>query len=149
MRKTTIAVLGLAAMLGACRKRTEMAVSREDAPDIPREVAVQKLRELLPTAETVYCTAPKESYKASEIKDWGIQADGIRIVPVKEKDPALGVTWAEITQVRMDKWGRYFQVRLFAPAQADPAKDLLAFTWRAEEPPKRVVELIEALRLKK
>lgn len=135
--------------VAACRKREERVVSKEAAPDIPREVALQKLGELLPTAESVYCTNPKENYKASEVKQWGVLADGLRIVPLKEKDATFAIAYADISNVRLDKVGKYFQVRLFSPRQTDPTKDLLSFYWRTEEHPARVVELIEALRLKK
>ena len=135
--------------LGACRRREERIVPKEHAADIPREVALQKLRELLPTAESAASTIPKESYKASEVRLWDVGADVLRIVPIKPKDPTLSVTYANISQVRLDKVGRYFQVRIFAAPQADPSKDLLSFIWRTEEAPTRVVELLESLRLKK
>ena len=148
MRKIAVVLLCVVA-LGACRRREERPVSKENAADIPREVALQKLKELLPTAESVACTHPKDSYKASEVKDWGVRPEGLRIAPLKEKDPAFTVAFADIQQVRLDKYGRYFQVRLFAPPQTDAAKDLISFTWRTEEAPTRVVELIESLRLRK
>lgn len=149
MRTTATLLLAGLMMLAACRKREEMKVSREDAQDIPREVAIQKLKELLPTAESTACTFPKESYKASEVKEWGVHADGLRIVPLKERNPTLSVVYLDVTQVRLDKVGRYFQVRIFAKPQADPSKDFLSFLWRAEEPAKQVVELLDALRIKK
>ncbi|HEX7901689.1 MAG TPA: hypothetical protein VF950_28275 [Planctomycetota bacterium] len=148
MRKIAVVLLCVAA-LGACRRREERPVSKENAADIPREVALQKLKELLPTADSVSCTNPKDSYKASEIKDWGVRSEGLRIAPIKEKDPAFTVNFADISQVRLDKLGKYFQVRVFAPPQTDASKDLMAFTWRTEEAPLRVVELLESLRLRK
>jgi hypothetical protein len=150
MRKVALVVMCGVIALAACRRREERPVSKENAADIPREIALQKLQELLPTAESVACTNPKDSYKASEIRKWGVESDGLRIVPAKEKDPTFTVAFADISQVRLDKVGsRYFQVRLFAPQQPDPTKDLLSFTWRVEEHPTRVVELIESLRLRK
>lgn len=149
MMRRAVLLAVCAAALGACRKREERQFPKEDAPDIPREVAVQKLGELLQTAESVACTAPKDSLKASEVKEWAVLPDGIRIVPLKEKNPTFSVAYAEITQVRLDKLGKYFQARIFAPAQADPSKDFLCFTWRGEDTAKQVVELLEALRLKK
>ena len=148
MRKIAVVLLCVVA-LGACRRREERLVSKENAADIPREVALQKLKELLPTADSVACTSPKDSYKASEIKDWGVLPEGLRIAPLKEKDPAFKVAFADIILVRLDKVGKYFQVRLFAPPQTDAGKDLISFTWRTEEAPMRVVELIESLRLRK
>lgn len=148
-RRAMLGLLGLLALGAACRKREELKVGREDAGDIPREVALQKLRDLLPTAEYVACTAPKDGYKASEVKTWSVGTDVLRIVPLKEKDPVFAVAYADIRQVRLDRIGKTLQVRLFAPAQADPAKDLLCFTWKNEEAAKQVVELFEALRLKK
>jgi hypothetical protein len=142
-------LLMCALAFGACRRREERIVPKEHAADIPREVALQKLRELLPTAESTTCTQPKESYKASEVKVWDVGPDILRIVPAREKDPTFSVPYAKISQVRLDKVGRYFQVRIFAPPQTDPTKDLLSFLWKTEEAPTRVVELLESLRLKK
>lgn len=148
-RRAMLGLLCVLALGAACRKRAEQAVSREDAINIPRDVALQKLRDLLPTADGAACTAPKDSYKAAEVKEWGVDADVLRIVPVKEKDPVFQVAYADVTQVRLDKIGKVFQVRLFAKPQADPAKDFLSFTWRNEEAAKQAVELLETLRLKK
>ena len=65
------------------------------------------------------------------------------------KDATLSVVFVDVTQVRLDKVGRYFQVRIFAKPQADPTKDFISFLWRAEERAKQVVELLDALRIKK
>jgi hypothetical protein len=148
MRKLTAVLLCVAA-LGACRKREERLVSKENAADIPREVALQKLQELLPTAESAACTMPKDYYKASEVKEWGVRPEGLRIAPVREKDPLFTVAFADISQVRLDKLGKTFHVRIFAKPQTDSGKDLLSFAWRTEEAPTRVVELLESLRLRK
>jgi hypothetical protein len=150
MRRVGAAAVLCALVLGAaCRKREELKVQTEDAGDIPREVAMRRLRELLPTAETVGCTAPKDTYKAAEVKVWDVGADGLRVVPFKEKDATFAVKYSDLRQVKLEKAGRYFYVRLYSPAQADPLRDHLNFMWRAEEPAKQVVELIEALRQKK
>ncbi|MFN3486762.1 MAG: hypothetical protein ACK44W_14945, partial [Planctomycetota bacterium] len=61
----------LLAALG-CRKRELVRVDTSEAADIPREVAVDKLRELLPTADQVVCTLPSERLRQSEIKEWTI-----------------------------------------------------------------------------
>lgn len=148
-RRVMMGLLGLLALGAACRKREELKVGREEAGDIPREVALQKLRDLLPTAESAACTAPKEYYKAAEVREWSVGPEVLRIVPLREKDPVFAVAYAELRQIRLDRLGKTFQVRLFAPAQADPAKDFLTFTWKSEEAAKQVVELLEALRLRK
>ena len=49
-----LAVLALAAP--ACKSRKPVVVDTSEAADIPREVALQKLRELLPTADYTNCT---------------------------------------------------------------------------------------------
>jgi hypothetical protein len=148
-RRALTGVLCVLALGAACRKREEVRVAVDDAGDIPREVALRRLRELVPTADSVACTAPKESYKSAEVKVWDVGPDALRVVPLREKDPTFAVKYADLTQVRLDRIGRSFQVRLFAPAHADAGKDYLSFVWRAEEPAKQVVELLEALRLKK
>ena len=46
-----IVLAALAAAAPACKSRKPVAVDTSEAADIPREVALQKLREILPTMD--------------------------------------------------------------------------------------------------
>ena len=54
-----------------------------------------------------------------------------------------------MTEVKLEKVGRYYYARIFSTAQPDKGKDLLNFQWRNQEPAQQVVQLLEALRVKK
>lgn len=143
MRRLGLAAVAILAVSAACRKPKPKEVDVSEAGDIPREIAIQKLRELLPTAEEVVCSKPKDSLKKSEIASWTIGEESFEIVRVKGEP--LGLRYAEVTKVDMAQVGRAFMARLFtAPQTADHYR----FVWRAEETAKRVVELFEALRQK-
>jgi hypothetical protein len=144
-----VLVVALAVLAPACRKKQQIAVDTSDAKDIPREIALQKLQELLPTATAVSCTVPKEYYKASEVKEWRVGTLGIEVVPVSAKDKTLSLAFADMTEVRLDQAGKTFTARIFSVHQPDRGKDHLGFVWSAQDPPRQVVELLESVRQKR
>lgn len=145
-----VVVLMLGLAVTSCRRRETIEVpEKQVASDIPRALAVEDLRKLLPTAEYVASTLPKETYRASAVKTWEVGEKEIRIVPVKEKDPVLAAAYGDMTEVKLEKVGRYFYARVFSKAQPEPGKDLINFQWRSQEPAQQVVQLIEAMRVKK
>ncbi len=145
MRVPAILLLALLAVLApACKSRTPVPVDTTEAGDIPREVAIQKLRELLPTAEYVYCTAPKETLKGSDVRGWNVQSAMFALDFGRGKRLSMG--YAEITVVNLELIGKYYTTRLFVAA--NPDKELFGFQWRQEDPAKRAVELFAALKKK-
>ncbi len=149
MRRIAVLAAALAVLGPACKKKQQIPVDVSEAKDIPREIALQKLQELLPTAATVSSTVPKESYKASEVKDWRVGDLGLEIVPQNAKDKTLSLAYQDMTEVRLDQSGRTFLARVFSVHQADKGKEHLAFSWSAQEAPRQVVELLEAVRQKR
>jgi len=147
MRAPALIALVLLAMVApACKSRKHVAVDPSEVGDIPREFAIQKLRELLPTAEYVYCTLPKDSLKPSEIKAWNVRSEMIQIDLGKPKP--LELYYADITQVRLELAGKYYTARVHTTVQPDPEKDHFQFLWRQEGPAKSVVELLLSLKKK-
>lgn len=145
-----LGVLVLAILAAGCRRREVIEVpEKQVASDIPRALAVEDLRKLLPTADYVAGTKPKETYKASEVKAVEVGDKELRVLPVKEKYPVLSVAYGEMTEVKLEKVGRYYYARIFSTAQPEKGKDLLNFQWRNQEPAQQVVQLLEALRVKK
>lgn len=149
MRRMAVLVVVLAALAPACKKKQQIAVDTSEAKDIPREIALQKLQELLPTATSVACTVPKEYYKASEVKEWRAGNLGLEILPANAKDKPLSLAYADMTELRLDRSGSTYLARIFSVHQKDKGKEHLAFSWAAQEPPKQVVELLEAVRQKR
>ena len=136
----------VAATAPACKSRKAVPVDTSEAGDIPREVALQKLRELLPTAEYVYCHAPKTSLKGTEIRTFSVRNDGIEIDYGKGK--ALQFSYAEITAVNLELVGKYYTARVFTSVQPEPTKEHFGFQWRQEDAAKRAVELLASLKKK-
>jgi hypothetical protein len=121
-----------------------VAVDTTEAADIPREIALQKLRDLLPTVDYTYCTLPKDSLKPSEIRAWIIRSEAIEIDLGKPKP--LTLVYREITDVKLELVGKYYTARVFTTVQPDKEKDHFQFLWRQESPAKSVVELLTSLK---
>ena len=145
MRFRFLIVLAAVALAApACKSRKPVAVDTTEAADIPREVALQKLRELLPTVDYTYCTLPKDSLKPSEIRAWNIRSEAIEIDLGKPKP--LTLVYREITDVKLELVGKYYTARIFTTVQPDKEKDHFQFLWRQENPAKSVVELLTSLK---
>jgi hypothetical protein len=145
MRFRLLIVLAvLAAAAPACKSRKPVAVDTTEAADIPREIALQKLRDLLPTVDYTYCTLPKDSLKPSEIRAWIIRSEAIEIDLGKPKP--LTLVYREITDVKLELVGKYYTARVFTTVQPDKEKDHFQFLWRQESPAKSVVELLTSLK---
>lgn len=136
----------LAATAPACKSRKAVPVDTSEAGDIPREVALQKLRELLPTAEYVYCTAPKTSLKGADIRTFTVRNDGIEMDYGKGK--ALQFSYSEITAVNLELIGKYYTARVFTSVQPEANREHFAYQWRQEDAAKRAVELLSSLKKK-
>jgi hypothetical protein len=141
-----LALLVLAAAAPACKSRKPVAVDTTEAGDIPREVALQKLRELLPTMDYTYCTLPKDSLKPSEIRAWSVRSDMIEIDLGKAKP--LQLVYRDIMDVKLELVGKYYTARVYTTVQTEPEKDHFQFLWKNENPAKSVVELLTSLKSK-
>lgn len=141
-----LVVLAIVAAAAGCGRTQKIEVDTSEAKDIPKEIAMAKLRDLLPTAETIICTAPKMTLSQTDIAEWGVGNDGIEIRTAKEK--SLTLPFAEVTGTRLDRSGKFYVVRVFSTAQPAKDKEHFQLLWRTPEPPQRVLELIEACRQK-
>jgi hypothetical protein len=145
MRIPAILLLALLAVVApACKSHKPVPVDTSEAGEIPREVAVQKLRELLPTAEYVYCTAPKETVKGSDVRSWIVQSSMFELDHGRGK--RLSMAYSDIAAVNLELIGKLYTARLFSTA--NPDKELFGFQWRQEDPAKRAVELLSSLKKK-
>lgn len=144
MRKSLFALACLALLAASCRKKQVLEKPPEGANAIPREVALSELRAVLPTAEAIYCTLPKDSWKPSEIKEWVIEADHVEL-RFRKGDP-LRFAYSELTKIMTGKDKSFFYAFLYTEAQKDPNREHFSFGWRNHETAKQAVELFEALR---
>jgi hypothetical protein len=139
-------LLALTPSLGAasCPSRTEPLQSdTSHAKLIPAEVAVANLREVLPTTEVV-CVCPSgEQHAKARIRGWEIDGHSIG-VRLRGADP-LRWDYSEIGSLRLERSGRYFQVRVFDAT----GRGLVHFAWQFETTARQVLELLEALRQKR
>lgn len=146
MRSLTLFSLCLVVALASCKSHKPVAVQSAEAAEIPREVAVQKLGELLPTAEYIYCSAPKESLKASEVTLWKVVSDSVQLDYSKGR--SLQMNYADVIDVKLELVGKYYTVHVYSTVQADRGKDHFQFLWRAEDRARQVAELLMSLRKK-
>lgn len=146
MRSLTLFSVTLVVALVSCKSHKPVPVQPGEAADIPREVAVQKLGELLPTAEYIYCMAPKESLKPAEVTLWKVVSDSVQIEFGKGRH--LQLNYADITDVKLELVGKYYTVRVFSTVQADRNRDHFQFLWRTEDKARPVTELLLSLKKK-
>jgi len=144
MRPLILFSMSLVVVLVSCKSHKPVPVTPGDASEIPREVAIQKLGEFLPTAEYVYCTAPKESLKPSEIKLWKVISSSVQIEYGKGEKVQLN--FADMTDVKLELSGKYYTVKVYTTVQADPKKDHFEFLWKAMDRAKQVTELLLSLK---
>lgn len=146
MRALTLFSVALVVTLLSCKSKHTYSLDKNEAADLPQATALQKLREMLPTAEYVYCTAPKWTLKQSDIQTWTVENDAIGID--HGKGSLLRLVFADITDVRLDSSGKYFYVKVFTPAQAEAEKPHFEFLFRIEDRAKQVGEVLLSLRKK-
>jgi hypothetical protein len=140
-RKELVPLLALAA-LSSCR--AEIPIDTQGAEAIPTELALAKLRELLPKAAYLSCTDPRVSLMQSEIRAWALDEEGLEFRgPGKEP---FRLAYSAIRGAELAKVLLSFEVRVYVATPTDPRKDLFRFNWREEDPARRATELIEALR---
>lgn len=136
----------MAALLLAVSCRLPIPVDTSQAKFIPREVALDELKGLLPTAERVGCSLPRGSFARTDVREWKIEDGGVEF-KVEGREP-FRFTFAEISSTRLDQLQLLYQVRVFAPAQPNVRKELFHFDWKEETPARRAIELLDALRHK-
>jgi hypothetical protein len=146
MRTLILFSMSLVVALVSCKSHKPVSVQPGDAGEIPREVAVQKLGELLPTAEYVHCSVPKESLKPSEITLWKVVSDSVQIEFSKGRK--LQLSYADILDVKLELTGKYYAVKVYTTVQVDRARDHFQFLWKVEDRAKQVTELLISLKKK-
>jgi hypothetical protein len=114
------------ALLAALGCRQQMLVDTSESAFIPRDVALDGLKEVLLTADG----APPV-----DVDDEALELRPPGRVPLR-------VAFKDLSATRLDKVALYYQVRLFTPERPD----ILRLNWTSEAPARRALELIDALR---
>ena len=146
MRGLTLFSVALVFALVSCKTKKPVQLDKESTADLPRESAIQKLREILPTTDYVYCTAPKWSLKQSEITTWSVENDALGID--HGKGNKLRLAFSDMTDVKVDASGRYFYVKVFTVVQTEQEKPHFEFLFKIEDRAKQVGELLLSLKKK-
>ena len=147
MRALALFSVALVITLMSCKsKRPLPPPDPKEAAELPQATALQKLREMLPTSDYIYCTAPKWSLKPSDISTWIVESDAITID--HGKGNKLRLAFSDILDVRMDTSGKYFYVKVFTQVQTDRDKAHFEFLFRSEDRSKQVAELLLSLKKK-
>jgi len=119
-------------------------LDRESAQSIPRELAVGKLKEILPTAKYVSCVDPWVSINQSDIKGWSITNEALEFASSRKEEFRL--LWSASRGAELSKIPLWYEVRVYAAVQGDPRKLMYRFYWRDEAEARRAAELFESLR---
>jgi hypothetical protein len=147
MRSLALFSVALVLTLMSCKsKRTLPPPDPHEAAELPQVTALQKLREMLPASDYVYCTAPKWSLKPADITTWTVENDAISID--HGKGNKLRLAFADITDVRLDASGKYYYVKVYTQVQTDREKAHFEFLSKSEDRSKQIAELLLSLKKK-
>lgn len=130
-------------LAASCR---HIPVDTSAARLIPRDLAVEELRSVLAQATYTACAEPRASMERREIREWAVDADGLEAR--REGKPPLRAAFQGVTGARLEQYGVLYRVMLFTAAHPGPRGDFMRIHWSKEEPARRALELIEALRQK-
>ena len=139
-------VVGLLFLLPAFSCKQPIEVDTSSAAFIPKEIAVEELKELLPTAEVVRCSLPKIILGAKEIKSWTV-TDKELTFETEGREP-FRLKFADITALKLNRLNMYYEVRAFTSLEPRTWKEHFRLNWKVESPARRTLELIESLRKK-
>jgi hypothetical protein len=144
MREKLLVVVAAALLAAGC-KRKAVPTDTSQASDIPKEVAVQHLKDLLPKAIQVLCTEPKDSLKPDEIRGYNVSLDGVEVVRGKERP--LILLYRDIRLVQAATAGtKASACRIFTVRGRDSDKPHFEFLFLTIQQAQQMTELITALR---
>ncbi len=144
MRSLSLFSVALVVALVSCKSHKPVPLDKSEAADLPQAATLQKLREMLPTAEYVRCTAPSHGLKPTEISTWTVENDGITIE--HGKGNVLRLAFADITDVRLESSGKDNYVKVFTTVQTERDRPHFEFRFRIQERAKEVGELLLAMK---
>jgi hypothetical protein len=136
-------LLAAALALPACSRRP-VATDTSQAADIPKEIAVQKLKELLTTVEYVYTLEPKDSLKPSEIRSMAVSTEGIDVV--RQKGGSIPLAFKDVRLVQAASAGSSKGVCRVFTVKVPGEKPQFEFLFRNIPAAQQMTELVTALR---
>ena len=135
-------LLLMLAALGACKQA--IRVDTRAASSIPTEVAVSKLKELLPKAAFLSCNEPRATVAQTDIKAWTVDAKGFEFRTTRGE--SFRLAFSSIRGLELTKIPLSYELKVFAATPQDARKDLYRINWKEEAPARQSLELFEALR---
>ena len=130
-------------LLLAASCRIPLAVDTSGSKFIPREVAVERLKEVLATADAAICLEPKRTLSRAEIREWKVDDLGFE-ARADGKEP-IRVAFKDVTATSIDQLNAYYQLKIFTTAPSKAGKDSVRLNWKLEASVRRALELIDAL----
>ena len=114
------------------------------AASIPADLALTKLKELLPKASYVSFLEPRVAVDQTEIRGWKVDSTGLEF-QTSRKGP-FRLAWTDCRGSELVKVPLRYELRVFASVQSNKRKDVLRINYRDENDARRAAELFEALR---
>ena len=129
-----------------CRETRRIDVDTSQEQDIPRELAIEKLSEVLPTAYHFGMTDPDLRWRTNRIEDWIVDGKGFEVHPVDVEGYRL--PFSSIISTRLEERGKYSTITLVTQeATETEAEAHTYFRWRKNpDGARKALELFEALR---
>ena len=141
------ALLLFAALLApSCRNTVTVDVDTSQAQDIPRELAIEKLQAVLPTAYYFGLTDPSYRWRTTKVEKWVVDAKGFEVHFYDIQHYRL--EFSAILSTHLEEDSKYSFVRLITTEEAGETPNTNTyFRWRRDPASARqALELFEALR---
>lgn len=136
MRRTAAVLL----LLSSCT----IPLDPEASKSIPTDLAVSKLREMLPTASYVNCFDPRVTIDQADIQAWSVTPEALEFRT--EGRVPFRLYWAVSRGAELVQVPLRYEVRVYGMAPGNERKVLYHFNWKEETPARRAAELFESLR---
>ena len=133
-------------LMWAASCRHPIAVDTSAARLIPRDLAVEELRGVLAKAAFAACREPRAALERREIREWAVDSDGFEAR--LDGRPPVRAAFKDVTSAGLEQFGLLYRVLIFTAAHPGPREEFMRIHWSKEEPARRALELIEALRQK-
>ncbi len=142
MKKHALLVVSILLSIASCRHAVVVPVQTTDAADIPREIAVSKLQELLPTAAFVLCRSPRAKLRQDHVNSWEVSDAGFTVIHARGEP--LVLDFADVTSTRLLTGKGFYIVQIFTTGLGE--YDHFQIWFDAMQEAKSTLEALEALR---
>ncbi len=142
MKKHALLVVPILLSIVSCRQAVVIPVETTDAGDIPREIAVSKLQELLPTATYVLCRSPRAKLTQVNINSWQVSDTGLTVIYAGGEP--LVLDFADVTSMKLLTGRGFYIVQIFTAELGEA--DHFQIWFDGVQKAKPTLEALESLR---